>query len=108
MRPQIIAAGTLAAIIAFVQAAERSTRTAAPVADGVDEAALALRAGARGRHVIPGGDGPAVPQLDATLAAMGRYGPTAVRLAGLEPAWNTTGPAPARTDAGRLTAARFQ
>jgi hypothetical protein len=61
--------------------------------------------------VISGGDGPAVPQLDATLAAMGRrYGPTAVRLtvAGLESAWNTTGPAPARTDAGRLTAARFR
>jgi hypothetical protein len=43
-------------------------------------------------------------------AKQGRYGPTAVRLAvaGLEPAWNTTGWAPARTDAGRLTAARFR
>lgn len=88
----------------------------APIADGVDEVALALRADAwgrsyrttvvtthpgrtavrsrhgltilpddeakKGRYVIPGGDGPAVPQLDAAIAAMGRrYGPTAVRMA---------------------------
>jgi len=40
-----------------------------------------------GRFVIPGGAGPAAPQLDAALAAMQRrYGPMAVRLAtiGLE------------------------
>lgn len=40
-----------------------------------------------GRYVIPGGPGPAAPQLDAAIAAMGkRYGPVAVRLAtiGLE------------------------
>lgn len=88
----------------------------APIGDGVDEVALALRADVwsrsyrttvvttrpgraavrsrhgltilpddeakPGRYVIPGGVGPAVPQLDLALAAMGRrYGPTAVRLA---------------------------
>ena len=93
----------------------------APISDGVDEVALALRADAwarsyrtkvvtthrggapvrsrhglvilpdavaqPGRFVIPGGAGPAAPQLDAALAAMQRrYGPMAVRLAtiGLE------------------------
>jgi putative intracellular protease/amidase len=93
----------------------------APIADGVDEVALALRMDAwgrsyrttvvttrpgraavrsrhgltilpdaeaqRGRYVIPGGPGAALPQLDATIAEMGRrYGPVAVRLAtiGLE------------------------
>ncbi len=90
----------------------------APIADGVDEVALALRADAwsrsyrtkvvtthmggeavrsrhglvilpdgqarPGRFVIPGGAGPAAPQLHATLAAMDRrYGPLAVRLATL-------------------------
>ena len=35
-----------------------------------------------GRYVIPGGAGPAVPELDLTLAAMGRrYRTVAVRLA---------------------------
>ncbi len=88
----------------------------APIADGVDEVALALRADAwgrsyrttvvtthpglaavrsrhgltilpddeakAGRYVIPGGAGPAVPQLDMALAAMDqRYGAMAVRLA---------------------------
>jgi transcriptional regulator GlxA family with amidase domain len=88
----------------------------APISDGVDEVALALRADAwtrsyrttvatthagrapvrsqrgltiladdeakAGRYVIPGGTGPAVPQLDLTLDAMGRrYGATAVRMA---------------------------
>lgn len=93
----------------------------APIADDVDEVALALRADVwqrsyrtrvvttrpgrapvrsrhgltllpdaeprAGRYVIPGGAGPAAPQLDQALAAMGRrYGPFAVRLArvGLE------------------------
>lgn len=93
----------------------------APVADGVDEVALALRADAwgrsfrakvattragrspvrsrhgltilpdaepvAGRYRIPGGAGPAAPQLDQALAAMGRrYGAFSVRLArqGLE------------------------
>jgi len=93
----------------------------APIADGVDEVALALRADvwARsyrtkvvttnagrtpvrsrhgltilpddqpqpGRYVIPGGVGPAMPQLEAAMASMGeRYGPAEVRLAkiGLE------------------------
>ena len=93
----------------------------APIADGVDEVALALRADVwqrsfrakvattrtgrapvvsrhgltilpdaepvAGRYRIPGDAGPAAPQLDQALAAMGRrYGPFAVRLArqGLE------------------------
>jgi transcriptional regulator GlxA family with amidase domain len=93
----------------------------APISDGVDEVALALRTDAwtrsyrtkvvtthqggapvrsrhglqilpdavaqPGRYVIPGGAGPAAPQLDVALAAMQRrYGPMAVRLAtiGLE------------------------
>ncbi len=93
----------------------------APIADGVDEVALALRADVwarsyrtkvvttnagrtpvrsrhgltilpdeqpqAGRYVIPGGVGPAMPQLEAAMASMGeRYGPVAVRLAkiGLE------------------------
>jgi transcriptional regulator GlxA family with amidase domain len=90
----------------------------APIDDGVDEVALALRADvwqrsfrARvlttrvgrkpvrsrhgltilpdadpkvGRYVIPGGLAPALAQLDAALAAMGRrYGPFAVRMAWL-------------------------
>lgn len=40
-----------------------------------------------GHYIIPGGDAPAVPQLDAAITEMGRrYGPTAMRLAmiGLE------------------------
>lgn len=93
----------------------------APIADGLDEVALALRADvwsrsyrtkvvttnagrtpvtsrhgltilpdARpqpGRHVIPGGAGPAASQFEAAMASMGeRYGPATVRLAkiGLE------------------------
>ncbi|MGH6909230.1 MAG: hypothetical protein ACREEG_03510, partial [Phenylobacterium sp.] len=90
----------------------------APISDGVDEVALALRSDAwsrsyrtkvvtthqggaavrsrhgltilpdavakPGRYVIPGGAGPAAPQLDEALAAMEvRYGPMAVRLATL-------------------------
>ena len=90
----------------------------APITDGVDEIALALRADAwqrsyrtrvvttrmgltpvrsrhgltllpddvarPGRYVIPGGDRPAVTQLDEALMAMGkRYGPFAVRMARL-------------------------
>lgn len=93
----------------------------APIADGVDEVALALRADVwarsyrtkvvttnagrspvrsrhgltilpdeqpqAGRYVIPGGVGPAMPQLEAAMVSMGeRYGPAEVRLAkiGLE------------------------
>ncbi len=90
----------------------------APVTDGVDDIALALRSDVwqrsfrarvvttrpgrapvrsrhgltilpdaeprAGRYVIPGDAGPAAPQLDQALAAMGRrYGPFAVRLAKL-------------------------
>lgn len=90
----------------------------APVAEGVDEVALALRSDVwqrsyrtrvlttrvgrtpvtsrhgliilpdaepkTGRYQIPGDAGPAAPQLDQALAAMGRrYGPFAVRLARL-------------------------
>jgi transcriptional regulator GlxA family with amidase domain len=113
--------GDLAGGLGAIAAVWTHETVEAPISDGVDEVALALRADAwarsyrtkvvttypggapvrsrhglvilpdavaqPGRYVIPGGAGPAAPQLDATLAAMQRrYGPMAVRLAtiGLE------------------------
>lgn len=110
-----------AAAVGTVLAVWNHETVEAPLSEGVDEVALALRADAwgrsyrsrvvttsadvkpvrsrhgllivpdarprAGRYVIPGGEGPAVAQLDAAIAQMGRrYGPQAVRLAkvGLE------------------------
>jgi putative intracellular protease/amidase len=108
--------GDIPFVIGTMAAVWNHETVEAPITDGVDEVALALRADAwgrsyrttvvttranrlavrsrhgltllpddeakAGRHVIPGDDRPAVAQLDAALAAMGRrYGPRAVRMA---------------------------
>jgi len=110
--------GEIARALGVIAAVWTHETVEAPIADGVDEVALALRADAWGRSFrakvvttrvgrapvrsrhgltvlpdaepvagrfrIPGGAGPATPQLDQALSTMGRrYGPFAVRMAKL-------------------------